>query len=80
MWMSGTAQAPTAMAHRCPHCRWQAGPADEWLCNRCGWVWNTFSTHGICPGCEYHWMETQCLSCGEWSAHQAWYMIPQVVH
>lgn len=80
MWTSGTVQAFSTLAHRCPQCLLHPGPADEWLCNRCGSVWNTFTTHGVCPGCRYEWTETQCLNCGEWSAHEAWYVASGEIH
>jgi hypothetical protein len=57
---------------RCPKCGWRPGPEDRWQC-KCGFVWNTFETGGVCPGCFYQWMETACLRCGEWSAHSDWY-------
>jgi len=58
---------------RCPKCHWKPGDADRWVCN-CEHVWNTFQTHGRCPQCGKQWLETQCLNCGEWSPHEAWYV------
>ena len=57
---------------RCPVCGWQPRAHDRWRC-RCGHVWNTFDTGGVCPGCLYQWTETQCLACGRWSPHSDWY-------
>lgn len=57
---------------RCPRCRWEPGPQDRWCC-KCGMVWNTFDTHGLCPRCRHQWTHTACLACGEWSAHEDWY-------
>ena len=57
---------------RCPLCGWQP-PADAlWSC-RCGHLWNTFDTGGVCPKCTFRWMSTQCPSCKGWSAHSDWY-------
>lgn len=39
----------------------------------CGIVWNTFSTHGCCPGCSHQWRWTSCLRCGKSSLHKDWY-------
>lgn len=58
---------------RCPLCLWQPRRTDTWLCSHCGYTWNTFDTHGLCPGCGHQWLETACLRCGEWSRHEDWY-------
>lgn len=68
---------------RCPKCAWRPAPSDLWCCLRidtpeppfpaCGTEWNTFSTHGKCPGCAHQWQWTSCLRCGEWSLHEDWY-------
>lgn len=57
---------------RCPKCRWRPGRGARWQCS-CLHVWNTFDTRGVCPACSYAWQDTQCLACGRWSAHEAWY-------
>jgi hypothetical protein len=68
---------------RCPVCYWQPPSSSRWACHGpdpaapsfvgCGTVWNTFSTHGVCPGCSHrrHW--TKCLFCLTWSLHDDWY-------
>jgi hypothetical protein len=69
---------------RCPLCRWQPMPFDMWCCDGsgpgpelfsggCGTVWNTFATHGRCPGCDHQWRWTVCLRCFGWSLHEEWY-------
>jgi len=68
---------------RCPLCRWQPDASSLWECgdcglpeyfyNACGMVWNTFTTHGICPGCGHEWRWTSCLRCAGWSLHEDWY-------
>lgn len=61
----------------CPHCGWRPRAEDRWECEPvCGTAWNTFWTRGVCPGCAKHWPHTQCLECGEWSPHEAWYHYP----
>ena len=68
---------------RCPQCSWRPSVHDLWCCvvidtpeppfPGCGTEWNTFSTHGKCPGCAHQWQWTSCLRCGEWSLHEDWY-------
>jgi hypothetical protein len=60
---------------RCPHCDWSPKPDSRWQCV-CKHHWNTFDTGGICPACMFQWTSTQCLSCGVFSAHSAWYTHP----
>ena len=61
----------------CPHCEWRPKSDDRWECMpSCGTVWNTFWTGGVCPGCSYRWLKTQCLACGEVSLHKDWYHYP----
>jgi len=59
---------------RCPLCHWHPRLDSRWTC-LCGWVWNTFDTHGKCPHCAQQWTRTQCLSCGRWSLHDDWYEV-----
>ena len=68
---------------RCPKCEWRPARSDQWCCVNintpeppfpsCGTEWNTFATHGRCPGCSHQWQWTSCLRCGEWSLHEDWY-------
>jgi hypothetical protein len=59
---------------RCPSCKWRPARTDTWACAPgCGHAWNTFSTGGQCPGCQKLWSATQCIKCGQWSDHDAWY-------
>ncbi len=61
----------------CPACRWRPGPDARWSClPRCGTVWNTFATGGLCPGCGVRWQRTQCLACSTVSPHRDWYRDP----
>jgi hypothetical protein len=57
---------------RCPKCKWRPGRHDRWQCS-CSHIWNTFDTRGVCPSCSHAWKDTQCLACGQWSPHEAWY-------
>jgi hypothetical protein len=43
---------------------------------RCGTLWNTFWTRGLCPGCRKQWGITQCLACKAFSPHRRWYHTP----
>ena len=62
---------------RCPACRWKPGAGARWTCvPRCGTVWNTFATGGVCLGCGVRWHRTQCLACGAVSPHRDWYRDP----
>lgn len=68
---------------RCPLCDWRPTPASTWCCfgegtpeppfEWCGTIWNTFTTHGRCPGCRHQWQWTSCLRCGGFSLHDDWY-------
>ena len=61
----------------CPSCEWRPQPEDRWACvHPCDAVWNTFWTRGVCPGSGVKWPLPQCLVCGEWAAHEAWYHRP----
>lgn len=68
---------------RCPHCKWQPQKSSRWGCmsmgapenfrRGCGTSWNTFETHGLCPGCKHQWRYTSCLACERTSPHEDWY-------
>jgi hypothetical protein len=61
----------------CPKCGWRPSAEDRWECTpRCGTVWNTFWTRGVCPGCAVTWPQTQCHECQQFSPHEAWYHHP----
>jgi hypothetical protein len=57
---------------RCPKCNWLPRTEHRWSC-KCGHHWNTFSTGGLCPACNYQWTITGCLRCGQISPHSEWY-------
>lgn len=57
---------------RCPKCNWTPRVGSRWSC-RCGHIWNTFETRGVCPSCTFEWQVTMCLQCGETSRHAEWY-------
>jgi hypothetical protein len=57
---------------KCPKCGWTPRARDRWSCT-CRYLWNTFDTGGVCPGCLKQWTMTACLSCRQWSAHSDWY-------
>ncbi len=69
---------------RCPICKWRPNAYSRWYCSGdedsppeyyagCGTSWNTFDTHGVCPGCDHQWAWTDCLSCYGCSLHEDWY-------
>ncbi|HNR33237.1 MAG TPA: hypothetical protein PKI11_20270 [Candidatus Hydrogenedentes bacterium] len=69
---------------RCPECDWRPRASSRWFCAACpapeGFFgvcdteWNTFDTHGVCPGCGHAWRWTVCLHCSKWSLHEDWYV------
>ncbi len=71
---------------QCPACKWQPDKNSRWFCIAmgppenfsagCGHGWNTFDTRGTCPGCQYQWRHTTCLSCTVTSLHGDWYVVP----
>lgn len=76
-------EEPESSRIRCPICKWRPEASSRWQCNDCGnpefffggcgTVWNTFDTHGLCPGCGHQWRWTGCLDCHQWSPHEEWY-------
>lgn len=61
----------------CPKCAFRPCAEDRWVCEPgCGTTWNTFWTRGVCPGCGYAWLYTQCLACSKMSPHRDWYHFP----
>ena len=42
----------------------------------CSHKWNTFTTGGICPSCNYVWNITSCFACKQFSLHVEWYHYP----
>lgn len=68
---------------RCPLCHWRPLASSLWCCDcrgtpepafdACHTTWNTFASRGRCPGCGHQWQWTSCLSCDEFSLHEAWY-------
>jgi hypothetical protein len=80
---AGLDEDPTFGRIRCPHCAWRPTPSSRWACNGpdgaapgfrgCGAVWNTFTTRGLCPGCNHRWQWTACLRCSDWALHEEWY-------
>jgi hypothetical protein len=64
---------PPGALVRCPRCNWSPSSTDRWFC-KCGHLWNTFETRGLCPACRYQWEITGCHACGESSPHSEWYV------
>jgi hypothetical protein len=64
---------PELSGIRCPKCMWTPRTKFLWTC-KCGQCWNTFDTHGLCPGCGYQWEITGCFQCGATSPHLDWYL------
>jgi hypothetical protein len=48
---------------RCPACGWVPFDLDAWKCKECGFVWNSFTTDGVCPRCDHRHDETACVRC-----------------
>ncbi|WP_213805155.1 hypothetical protein [Granulicella sp. dw_53] len=65
-------RSPDGALVRCPRCSASPNARERWVC-RCGHVWNTFHTRGLCPACRYQWEVTGCHRCGEESPHDEWY-------
>jgi len=71
--MKGThMRAANGSTIRCPKCGWVPVQEARWGC-KCGHVWNTFETRGLCPACQYQWEVTICYGCHEMSRHVDWY-------
>jgi Zn-dependent protease len=66
------AAAPRRSSFACSSCH-AAPPAGAfWGCAKCGRAFDTFEHGAICPNCQAHYAEAQCLSCGEWNTPEAW--------
>jgi hypothetical protein len=67
----------------CPFCGWKPQEGDLWVCDECKTKWNTFQTHGKCPGCDKQFIDTQCKKssggCGQVSLNVEWYNSPESV-
>lgn len=71
--MKGTPmRAADGSTIRCPKCGWVPVQEARWGC-KCGHVWNTFETRGLCPACQHQWEVTLCYGCHETSRHADWY-------
>jgi hypothetical protein len=61
----------------CPKCGWEPNENCLWICDECRTKWNTFETHGKCPGCGKVFIDTQCIrrkgGCGQMSLNVDWY-------
>ncbi len=61
----------------CPKCGWEPDENCQWVCDVCNTKWNTFETHGKCPGCNKVFEDTGCSrskgGCGEMSLNAEWY-------
>jgi hypothetical protein len=68
-----TMRSPDGRLIRCPKCSFEPAMDTRWGC-KCGHVWNTFWTSGLCPACRFQWEVTGCPHCREVSEHKAWYV------
>ena len=68
----GVRSAAGGRSHRAAGRRICSGTPEPFF-EACGTVWNTFATHGRCPGCSHQWRWTTCLRCQEPSLHVDWY-------
>jgi hypothetical protein len=57
---------------RCPECGWVPFALSAWKCKACSFVWDTFSTEGVCPRCGHEHEETACLRCRRISPNGRW--------
>ena len=66
------AKLPRRTGFACPACK-NAPPLGElWRCGKCGGVFDTFVTMGVCPHCQTQYPATQCLDCGTSHPIQEW--------
>ena len=59
----------------CPRCGTPPVVGVQWMCgpDGCGFPFETFDTHAVCPRCDAHFTVTWCPRCGQPSPHTAWY-------
>jgi len=71
------------MRIRCPKCSWEPDESCRWVCDVCNTKWNTFETHGQCPGCGKIYKDTMCSKrkggCGQMSLNLDWYEEIEVI-
>jgi Zn-dependent protease len=64
--------APRHSGFACPSCGSAPPRGEYWLCPKCRKGFDTFLSHGVCPGCGTAYSETACPDCrgtrpiGEW--------------
>ncbi len=57
---------------RCPLCGWVPFALTAWKCKECRFVWDSFSTAGLCPRCGHQHEETACVRCRRISPNGQW--------
>jgi hypothetical protein len=57
---------------RCPGCGWRPFAIRAWKCKKCGHVWDTFATEGVCPQCGHEHEETACVRCRNIYPNKQW--------
>lgn len=57
---------------RCPWCGWTPFALSAWKCKQCRFVWDSFSSDGVCPRCGHAHEETACVRCRRIARNERW--------
>jgi Zn-dependent protease len=66
------AKLPRREGFACPSCKIAPPAGEYWRCGKCGKLFDTFHSQGVCSHCGTQYNVTQCLDCGTSSPITAW--------
>jgi Zn-dependent protease len=66
------AKLPRREGFACPSCKAAPPLGEFWRCGKCGKLFDTFQTLGVCPNCTAQYSAAACLDCGSSSTVADW--------
>ena len=70
--LSRLARLPRREGFACPSCRSAPPLGAYWQCGKCGQLFDTFQSGGVCPNCAAQFVATMCLDCQEQHPMNDW--------